>query len=65
MEDLVAAGRHEEVLILPVGIQYSFLQPPWQRIAEVMSQLEQDAGVPLAQLQAGTILQSLSALLAG
>lgn len=54
MEDLVAAGRQEEVLILPVGIQYSFLQPPWQRIAEVMSQLEQDAGVPLAQLQAGT-----------
>jgi hypothetical protein len=54
MEDLVKAGRQEEVMIVPVGIQYAFLDPPWKRIAEVLSQLEQDANLPPPQQQVGS-----------
>ncbi len=45
MEDLVNAGRTEQVFIVPVGIQYRYLQAPWQQMAEILSQLEQDAGL--------------------
>jgi len=44
-EDLQKAGRSEKVLILPVGIQYFYLSPPWVKIEALLSQLETDCGI--------------------
>jgi hypothetical protein len=40
LEDIKKAGRNEEVLILPIGIQYYYLNEPWDEIAKVLDQLE-------------------------
>jgi hypothetical protein len=44
MEDLVAAGRDEDVLIVPIGIQYYYLTEPWLELETLIHQLEQDCG---------------------
>jgi 1-acyl-sn-glycerol-3-phosphate acyltransferase len=44
-EDLAKAGRPEATLILPVGLQYSFLGPVWPAIEALLSQLEAEAGL--------------------
>ncbi|MFN9176698.1 MAG: 1-acyl-sn-glycerol-3-phosphate acyltransferase [Synechocystis sp.] len=44
-EDLQKAGRSEQVIILPVGIQYFYLSPPWINIEVLLSQLEIDCGI--------------------
>ncbi|MFM1841423.1 MAG: hypothetical protein RLZZ490_154 [Cyanobacteriota bacterium] len=44
-EDLQKAGRSEQVIILPVGIQYFYLSPPWAEIEALLSQLETDCGL--------------------
>ncbi|MDJ0621056.1 MAG: 1-acyl-sn-glycerol-3-phosphate acyltransferase [Calothrix sp. MO_192.B10] len=44
-EDLHKAGRDEQVFILPVGIEYSYITPPWDAIANLLSQLEVVSGV--------------------
>lgn len=44
-EDLQKAGRSEQVIILPVGIQYFYLSPPWVNIEALLSQLEIDCGI--------------------
>ncbi len=45
MEDLVKAGREEDVLILPIGIQYYYVGEPWDRLEQTIYQLEQNSGV--------------------
>ena len=50
-EDLAKAGRSENVVILPIAIQYTYLRPPWQRLDRLLSRLEKDCGLggqPLA-----------------
>jgi hypothetical protein len=44
VEDLLAAGRSEEVWIVPLGIRYSYIDPPWQKIDALLTQLETDIG---------------------
>ncbi len=44
-EDLFKAGRSEQVYILPVGIKYSYVEQPWEAIANVLSQLEIASGL--------------------
>ncbi|WP_121971151.1 1-acyl-sn-glycerol-3-phosphate acyltransferase [Leptolyngbya sp. BC1307] len=46
-EDLQTQGRAESVVILPVGIQYRYLAPPWERLSELIAQLEADTGLGL------------------
>lgn len=46
VEDLQAAGRSEEVLIVPLGIRYSFIDPPWHRIESLLDRLEAQIGQP-------------------
>lgn len=49
-EDLKAESRTESVVILPIGIQYRYLTPPWQPLDQLLSQLEADSGLePLAK----------------
>ena len=45
LEDLQKAGRSEQVLILPLGIQYRFIKPPWQLLVKLLGQLEQESGL--------------------
>ncbi|MEB3291799.1 MAG: 1-acyl-sn-glycerol-3-phosphate acyltransferase [Synechococcales bacterium] len=45
-EDLQKAGRAEEVLIVPIGIQYRYLTPPWAALEKLLQQLEDDCGLP-------------------
>ncbi|MEA5593164.1 1-acyl-sn-glycerol-3-phosphate acyltransferase [Rivularia sp. UHCC 0363] len=46
-EDLHKAGRSEQVFILPVGIKYSYTNPPWEAIAKLISELEAASGIPI------------------
>nr|WP_290221434.1 1-acyl-sn-glycerol-3-phosphate acyltransferase [Trichocoleus desertorum] len=45
VEDLLKANRLEQVLIVPIGIQYRYVEAPWQQIEQLMSQLEADSGL--------------------
>ncbi len=47
VEDLLKAGRTEEkVLIVPIGIQYRYVNPPWEPLKKLLTQLEIDCGLP-------------------
>jgi hypothetical protein len=45
-EDLQKASRTEEVVIVPIGIQYRYMTPPWAALEQLLQQLEQDCGLP-------------------
>jgi 1-acyl-sn-glycerol-3-phosphate acyltransferase len=45
VEDLLKEGRSEEVLIIPIGIQYSYVTPPWESLEKILTQLEIDTGI--------------------
>ncbi len=45
MEDLVKAGREEDVLIIPIGIQYYYVGEPWLKLESLIHELEQDCGL--------------------
>lgn len=45
-EDLHKANRNEEVLIVPIGIRYCYVSPPWEAIEQLLSQLETDCELP-------------------
>jgi hypothetical protein len=46
LEDLKKAGRTEKVVILPIGLQYHYVDTPWEAIAHLLDQLETDSGLP-------------------
>jgi hypothetical protein len=54
IEDLLKAGRPlrylqssaQQVVILPIGLQYHYLSTPWEAIANLLTQLEADSGLP-------------------
>ncbi len=45
VEDLHKANRSEAVVIVPIGIQYQYIEAPWQAIEELLDQLERDCGL--------------------
>jgi 1-acyl-sn-glycerol-3-phosphate acyltransferase len=45
VEDLIKAGRSEEVLIVPIGIQYRYITPPWKALEKLLSDIEADIGI--------------------
>ncbi len=45
VEDLIKAGRSQEVFIVPIGIQYHYVNPPWAVLEKLLSQLEADSGL--------------------
>jgi 1-acyl-sn-glycerol-3-phosphate acyltransferase len=45
MEELIRAGREEDVLTIPIGIQYYYLDEPWSKLEQVIHKLEQDCGL--------------------
>jgi len=50
VEDLLKAERQEQVFILPVGIQYRYVEAPWDAIANLLSELEAESGLRLEDL---------------
>jgi hypothetical protein len=44
-EDLQKAGRNEDVVIVPIGIKYSYVDEPWEAIATLLSELEAATGL--------------------
>ncbi|XWK86186.1 MAG: 1-acyl-sn-glycerol-3-phosphate acyltransferase [Phormidium sp.] len=45
VEDLLAAKRSEEVFLVPIGIQYHYINPPWASLEKLLTQLEIDSGL--------------------
>lgn len=45
LEDLVKADRHEQVVIIPIGLQYKYIGNAWPRIAAILSTLEAQASI--------------------
>ncbi|VXD15093.1 conserved hypothetical protein [Planktothrix serta PCC 8927] len=46
VEDLKKAERTEEVYLVPIGIQYFYIQDNWIDVEKVISQLEKDCNLP-------------------
>jgi len=46
-EDLQRAGRNETVVILPLGIRYYYLSPPWDGIDRLLASLEAQTGAAI------------------
>ncbi len=44
-EDLRKMKRSEDVLIVPLGIQYRFAQAPWRSLEKLLQTLEADSGI--------------------
>jgi 1-acyl-sn-glycerol-3-phosphate acyltransferase len=51
-EDLAKAGRQEQVVILPVGIQYEYVGAPWGRIDRLLMDVERECGLSLPMVMA-------------
>jgi 1-acyl-sn-glycerol-3-phosphate acyltransferase len=49
VEDLQKANREEQVFIIPIGIKYSYVNPPWEKIDWLLSKLEADSGLPITE----------------
>ncbi|HEY9878381.1 MAG TPA: 1-acyl-sn-glycerol-3-phosphate acyltransferase [Leptolyngbyaceae cyanobacterium] len=45
VEDLLKAQRSEQVFLVPLGIRYRYLSPPWQALDDLLIKLEQDCGL--------------------
>jgi 1-acyl-sn-glycerol-3-phosphate acyltransferase len=45
VEDLQKADRTEQVWILPIGIQYRYIDQPWPRLDQLMTELETTIGL--------------------
>jgi hypothetical protein len=45
VEDLLKANRTEETIVVPIGIQYRYIQPDWVKLDRLLSQLETDCGL--------------------
>lgn len=56
VEDLLKAGRSEQVFIVPLGIQYRYVEAPWNGLENLLSKLEAISGL---KQQQGKINQPL------
>ncbi|WP_392532890.1 lysophospholipid acyltransferase family protein [Nostoc sp. C117] len=48
-EDLQKANRSETVVIVPIAIQYRYVDPPWLKLDELLTKLEADSGLPVME----------------
>jgi 1-acyl-sn-glycerol-3-phosphate acyltransferase len=44
-EDLAKANRVERMIVLPINIQYSYINPQWSKLDRLLSRLEADCGL--------------------
>lgn len=60
VEDLRKAEQPQEVLIVPIGIQYHYVHAPWQSVERLMEQLERDSGIDPNSYPAVTLQDGLA-----
>ncbi|MEH2457864.1 lysophospholipid acyltransferase family protein [Nostoc sp.] len=53
VEDLQKANRTETVIIVPIAIQYRYVEPPWSKLDWLLSKLEADSGLPVIEINQG------------
>ncbi|MEH1778336.1 MAG: 1-acyl-sn-glycerol-3-phosphate acyltransferase [Nostoc sp.] len=53
VEDLQKANRTETVIVVPITIQYSYVEPPWSKIDWLLSKLEADSGLVVREINSG------------
>ena len=58
-EDLLKEGRTEEMLIIPVGIQYQYSQESWGKIDKVIATIEKECGINQSPITPATRYQRL------
>ena len=58
-EDLLKAGSTEEMLIIPVGIQYEYSSSAWDKIDEAIATIEKECGISKAAITPDTRYQRL------
>ncbi|MUG96135.1 1-acyl-sn-glycerol-3-phosphate acyltransferase [Scytonema sp. UIC 10036] len=56
VEDLLKANRTEEVFIVPVYNQYSYINPSWKKLDWLLGKLEADCGLPVQQMSQATLV---------
>jgi 1-acyl-sn-glycerol-3-phosphate acyltransferase len=54
-EDIQKAGRTEETFIVPIGIHYSYIEPPWAKLEVLMGEIEQSCNLASPGYPAGLI----------
>ncbi|MDJ1183083.1 lysophospholipid acyltransferase family protein [Roseofilum casamattae] len=54
LDDLYKANREEQVAIVPIGIRYSFVQPPWEKVDALLTTLENDLNLAPISVPANT-----------
>jgi hypothetical protein len=52
VKDLVKANRTEQVIVLPIGIQYHYINPQWSKIDWLLTKLEADCGLSKPEVAA-------------
>ncbi|MCW5313867.1 1-acyl-sn-glycerol-3-phosphate acyltransferase [Nostoc sp. KVJ3] len=52
-EDLQKANRSETVVIVPIAIQYRYVEPPWSKLDWLLSKLEADSGLVVQEINQG------------
>lgn len=50
VQDLLKENRTEPVILVPIGIHYRYVTPPWARLDRLLSQLEADTGLPVQSI---------------
>ncbi|MEH2290056.1 lysophospholipid acyltransferase family protein [Nostoc sp.] len=53
VEDLEKANRSETVIVVPIAIQYRYVEPPWSKIDWLLSKLEADSGLKALEIDSG------------
>jgi hypothetical protein len=62
VDDVKKAKQQQEVIILPIGIQYFYLTPVWQKIEQILTNLETDSGlesIPNSSLEEKVLYERL------
>ncbi|MFN6463690.1 MAG: lysophospholipid acyltransferase family protein [Nostoc sp. DedVER02] len=52
-EDLHKANRTETVIVVPIAIQYHYVDPPWSKLDWLLSKLEADSGLEVKEIDSG------------
>lgn len=63
VEDLFKANRAEQVYIVPIGIHYRYITPPWVAIEKLITTLENDSGLTSNQTLGKELAGELTTLL--
>ncbi|WP_251958408.1 lysophospholipid acyltransferase family protein [Nostoc commune] len=53
VEDLQKANRTETVIIVPIAIQYRYVEPPWSKLDWLLTKLEADSGLEVKEIDLG------------